>query len=39
LTSLFITTSIDTAPEAAIGVLIFVYLIAAWFNTRIPERA
>ena len=33
----FITTSIDTAPEAAIGVLIFVYLIAAWFNTRIPE--
>ncbi|NBW49701.1 MAG: lysophospholipid transporter LplT [Betaproteobacteria bacterium] len=32
-----ITTSIDTAPEAAISVLIFVYLIAAWFNTRIPE--
>jgi MFS family permease len=31
-----ITTSIDTAPEAAISVLIFVYLIAAWFNTRIP---
>jgi MFS family permease len=31
-----ITTSIDTAPEAAISILIFVYLIAAWFNTRIP---
>ena len=33
----FITTSIDTAPEAAISVLIFFYLIAAWFNTRIPN--
>lgn len=32
----FITTSIDTPPEAAISVLIFVYLLAAWFNTRIP---
>ncbi len=32
----FFTTSIDTAPEAAISVLIFVYLAAAWFNTRIP---
>jgi MFS family permease len=32
----FITTSIDTAPEAAISVLIFVYMLAAWFNTRIP---
>lgn len=32
-----ITTSIDTAPEAAISVLIFVYLVAAWFNTRIPH--
>ncbi len=31
-----ITTSIDTPPEAAIGILIFVYLAAAWFNTRIP---
>jgi MFS transporter, LPLT family, lysophospholipid transporter len=31
-----IITSIDTAPEAAISVLIFVYLLAAWFNTRIP---
>jgi len=30
------TTSIDTAPEAAISVLIFVYLLAAWFNTKIP---
>jgi LPLT family lysophospholipid transporter-like MFS transporter len=33
----FITTPIDTAPEAAIGVLILVYLVAAWFNTRIPH--
>jgi MFS transporter, LPLT family, lysophospholipid transporter len=30
------TTSVDTAPEAAICVLIFVYLLAAWFNNRIP---
>jgi MFS family permease len=33
----FVTTSIDTAPEAAIAVLIVVYLLAAWFNTRIPH--
>ena len=32
-----IGTSIDTPPEAAISVLIFLYLIAAWFNTRIPS--
>lgn len=32
-----ITTGIDTAPEAAISVLIFVYMLAAWFNTRIPD--
>jgi MFS transporter, LPLT family, lysophospholipid transporter len=31
-----LTTNLDTAPEAAISVLIFVYLLAAWFNTRIP---
>ncbi|MGE4244210.1 lysophospholipid transporter LplT [Ramlibacter sp.] len=30
-------TGIDTAPEAAIFVLIFIYAIAAWFNTRIPH--
>ncbi|MCX7239598.1 MAG: lysophospholipid transporter LplT [Burkholderiales bacterium] len=30
-------TSVDTAPKAAISVLIFVYLVAAWFNTRIPR--
>jgi LPLT family lysophospholipid transporter-like MFS transporter len=30
-------TAIDTAPEAAISVLIFVYAVAAWFNTRIPH--
>jgi MFS transporter, LPLT family, lysophospholipid transporter len=33
----FITTSVDTPPEAAISVLIFVYMLAAWFNTRIPH--
>ncbi len=32
----YFQTSIDTGPEAAIAVLIFVYLIAAWFNTHIP---
>jgi MFS family permease len=32
----FIDTNINTAPEAAITVLIFFYVIAAWFNTRIP---
>jgi MFS family permease len=31
-----VDTGIDTAPEAAISILIFVYLLAAWFNTRIP---
>ena len=31
-----IDTGIDTAPEAAIAVLIFIYMLAAWFNTRIP---
>jgi len=31
-----IDTGIDTAPEAAIFVLIFIYCIAAWFNLRIP---
>jgi len=31
-----IDTGIDTPPEAAISVLIFVYVLAAWFNTRIP---
>ncbi|MGZ5271162.1 MAG: lysophospholipid transporter LplT [Ramlibacter sp.] len=30
-------TGIDTPPEAAITVLIFIYAIAAWFNTRIPH--
>ena len=31
-----VNTGIDTAPEAAIGMLIFIYVLAAWFNTRIP---
>jgi len=32
-----IDTGVDTAPEAAITVMIFIYAIAAWFNTRIPN--
>ncbi len=31
-----IETGIDTGPEAAIFMLIFVYAVAAWFNLRIP---
>ena len=30
-------TGIDSAPESAISVLILVYAVAAWFNTRIPD--
>ena len=30
-------TGIDTGPEAAIAVLILLYAVAAWFNTRIPH--
>ncbi|MES2282544.1 MAG: lysophospholipid transporter LplT [Pseudomonadota bacterium] len=30
-------TGVDTAPEAAIAVLILLYAVAAWFNTRIPN--
>ncbi len=33
----FVTTGIDTGAEAAITVLILVYGLAAWFNTRIPN--
>ena len=32
-----IDTGIDSPPEAAISMLIFVYLLAAWFNTHIPD--
>ncbi len=32
-----IGTGIDSAPEAAISVLILLYAIAAWFNLRIPD--
>jgi len=32
-----INTGVDTPAEAAISCLIFVYIIAAWFNTRIPH--
>ncbi len=33
----FIDTGIDTPPEAAIALLILIYALAAWFNTRIPH--
>ncbi len=33
----FTVTSVDSAPEAAISVLILVYLLAALFNTHIPH--
>ncbi len=32
-----VDTGISTPPEAAISVLILIYILAAWFNTRIPE--
>ncbi len=32
-----VNTGIDSPPEAAISALILVYILAAWFNTRIPE--
>ncbi len=31
-----IDTGVNTPPAAAISVLIFIYILAAWFNTRIP---
>jgi MFS family permease len=31
-----VDTGIDSAPEAAIFLLIFIYALAAWFNLRIP---
>ena len=33
----FIETSVDTPPEAAISCIVFLYLIAAIFNLRIPR--
>ena len=33
----FLDTGIDTPAESAISILIWVYLIAAWFNTHIPQ--
>ena len=33
----FVDLGIDTPAEASISLLIFVYLLAAWFNTHIPE--
>ena len=32
-----INTGIDSAPEAAISLLILLYAVAAWFNLRIPD--
>ncbi len=31
-----VDTGIDTPPQAAICVLVVIYLLAAWFNNRIP---
>jgi MFS transporter, LPLT family, lysophospholipid transporter len=33
----FCSTGVDTPPEAAISVLVFVYALAAMFNLRIPR--
>lgn len=33
----FIDTGIDTPPEAAIAVIVFLYIVAALFNLRIPR--
>jgi MFS transporter, LPLT family, lysophospholipid transporter len=33
----FVETGIDTAPEAAISAMVFVYVLAAVFNLRIPN--
>ncbi len=33
----FINTSIDTPSEAAICIMVFIYALAAWINTRIPD--
>lgn len=33
----WVDTGIDTPPQAAIAALIVVYMVAAWFNTRIPH--
>lgn len=32
----YVHTGLDTPAEVGIAVLIFVYFLAAWFNTRIP---
>ena len=33
----FCNTAVHTPPEAAISVIIFIYVLAAWFNTRVPQ--
>jgi MFS family permease len=32
-----LTTGVDTAPEAAISVIVFIYIVAALFNLKIPR--
>jgi LPLT family lysophospholipid transporter-like MFS transporter len=33
----FVTTTVDTPPEAAISLIVFLYLVAAGFNLKIPR--
>jgi MFS family permease len=33
----FLDTGVDTAPEAAISVIVFLYVVAALFNLKIPR--
>ena len=33
----YLDTGIDTAAEGAIAVIVFIYAVAAWINTRIPD--
>jgi len=33
----FVNTGVDTPAEAALTILILVYVVAAWFNTHIPD--
>ncbi len=35
----YITTGVDTAPEAAISVIVFLYVVAALFNLKIPRTS
>ncbi len=35
----FMDTGVDTAPEAAISVIVFLYVVAALFNLKIPRTS